>query len=267
ELFSGQTRTVTFTGSGNAQLTVSAKEHRSALTATVEASASCFFGVVDQPETITINPTMSGSGVGQSTGSVWLTGKSQLGVYIFDFASGVVVNDTLPRSITLQPGNYTITVRASTLAITNTLATQVAGPNANFNVTLTLTMPSTEYHWKNPAGGSFNTASNWDPQRAPDSGAVTVFDLEGNFPSSVPVQAANNAVGQLFIRRMPVHFTGPLRVMGASADHFGFTVEDGGALVLDSGAIFKTQDASIGSGSGESIVLVSGTGTKWTSSS
>jgi hypothetical protein len=89
------------------------------------------------------------------------------------------------------------------MALTNTLAKQSIQTNANFNVSLSVSVPAEELHWKNPAGGSFIAASNWDPKRSPAANTITVFGLEGDKANPIPVQAVNNSVGQLFIRRMP----------------------------------------------------------------
>jgi T5SS/PEP-CTERM-associated repeat protein len=274
-------QTMTFTASGNAHVFVTPNSPEGGsgpqadfnATADVRASIAGGFNVVGKAETIIISRSISGSGFG--IGTVTLSGSSFGGgftrrSYVIDLQSGSVLNDTLPESLSLSlpPGGYGVSL--DVLSHTN-ITSSVSSPplDAKFEVTLSVTVlgPSSELHWKNAAGGNFGDAPNWNPQKVPDLATTAILDLpEGNV-SPVSIQAANDAVGQLFIRGMPVHFTGPLKVLAANPAQFGFVVEDGGSLVLDSGAIFGTGNASIGSGGAESSILVSGASTKWTSAS
>jgi T5SS/PEP-CTERM-associated repeat protein len=269
ESLSSTNQTITFTASGEAHLSVVPEavpmelRFGSRLQADLIAAGEVTFTVVDKAETITIDKSISASGNG--AGNVVLHGPAFTNIYAVEFESGEVVSDTLPRSVSLLPGHYVLKLDVRASASTNITARPAKSLlDASFKVTLSVTVPAgpdSEMHWKNSAGGNFGTASNWDPQKIPDLGSTTIFDLPG-ISSPLPVQAANNVVGKLFIRQMPAHFTGPLRVIGEN--EFSFALEEGGSLLLDGGAVFQTQDASIGNnGSQECSVTVSGNGTKW----
>src|SRR5262245_34958665 len=105
------------------------------------------------------------------------------------------------------------------------------GASATVTVDLTIDLvrstdcPASTFLWSNPAGGDFGAADNWSEHDVPGAADTAVFTLIGNSASPVLVQAANNAVGRLFITGMPVIFNGSLSVTKPSANQFGFRVE------------------------------------------
>src|SRR5439155_7864545 len=122
----------------------------------------------DHAETITINKSVSGSGLG-TAGIVLIGPGGEVFRHMIDLKTGLIPgNETLPSSLSLPPGRYNLGLSVSAQALTNLNSGPLQSAlKAGFQVTLSVTAPSSEMHWKNPAGGDFGTASNWDPQRVP----------------------------------------------------------------------------------------------------
>lgn len=50
-----------------------------------------------------------------------------------------------------------------------------------------------KYHWINPSGGSWHTASNWDPQGDPGAGDTVIFALSGQYAVDASTLAVNTS--------------------------------------------------------------------------
>ena len=153
----------------------------------------------------------------------------------------------------LEPGLYTIKLdaRSKSTGVSN-------GVISDVSVTVGPIPPPNEFHWINPAGGDFGTASNWNPAGVPGASDTVIFDLPGTKP--VTVTAQNVSVARLLNHGMDLELHGSLQVLTRTPfPQLGFTVDQGGQLLLNNGATLATEDGIV-SGS----VFVSGAGTKWT---
>ncbi len=159
----------------------------------------------------------------------------------------------------LEPGLYTIQLdaRSKSTGVSN-------GVISDVSVTVGPIPPPKEFHWINPAGGDFGTASSWNPAGVPGAGDTAIFDLPG--APAVTVTAQNVSVDNLINDGMDLELHGSVQVLSPT---FAFIVNRGGQLVLNNGAMLATQDALVGGpiGSPESTIFVSGAGTQWTLSS
>ena len=157
----------------------------------------------------------------------------------------------ISKSGLIDPGSYEIELSGDMFS--NGSENRAAG-----NVTLSIS-PTTvnEFHWINPNGGDFGTASNWKPALVPGAGDIAIFDLPGTQP--VTVTAQNVSVARLLIERMDVELHGSLNVLTSPTPDQGFIVDQFGQLLLNNGATLTTLDGSV-----DGSVFVSGAGTKWT---
>jgi hypothetical protein len=88
--------------------------------------------------------------------------------------------------------------------------------------------------WTNPAGGSFGTTSNWQPQRVPEKtdsrSDIALFDLNEVYTVSVN---GSRTVEQLVVRHGRVQFTGDTLTAGATSVPSVSVEGDGRLNVLD----------------------------------
>ena len=120
----------------------------------------------------------------QGTGEAFLfQGASLLLDVLAVSQGGMSDSKPLAESGTLPPGNYTFGVSAQSQqnAIIGEPETSSSG-SANFVFELhpvgaPTPTPSPAIQWNNPAGGSFETAANWDPQMVPGTNDTALFGL------------------------------------------------------------------------------------------
>src|SRR5439155_7449274 len=114
--FSDTTQTAKFTASGEADLFVSPIENaagRFFLKADLEADGGVTFEVFDHAETITINKSVSGSGLG-TAGIVLIGPGGEVFRHMIDLKTGLIPgNETLPSSLSLPPGRYNLGLSVS----------------------------------------------------------------------------------------------------------------------------------------------------------
>jgi T5SS/PEP-CTERM-associated repeat protein len=226
--------------------------------------ASISFQVTDQPETvaIVISGNISGpSDPNEDAGAInyELNGPNGTIQHFSQDTDGTTDGTPLTSQV-LPPGMYV--VRLGVSAATSGLGLRNGG-DYSFNASISVgVVGGADIHWNNPAGGDFNTASNWNPQQVPTSLDSAFFDLP-NLSNFVPVNAGNVGIGNLFISGMPVHLTGSIQVLN-SLD--AFQVGKGGALLLDSGSVLLSNDGLVGAetATSTSTVVVTGQGTRWT---
>ena len=171
---------------------------------------------------------------------------------------------TLPisKSGTIEPGQYSIILDVDTSS---------SGSESSVAGELILRVgTASDFHWINPNGGDFGTASNWNPAGVPGTAAdVAIFDLVG--PTTVNIQTNNDTVGFWIINGMKLNLQGSASVVGVDTSRFlsNFEVSGEGFLGLVNGATFSTISSDIGAlaaAQGFSSVLVTGPGTRWTNS-
>lgn len=101
------------------------------------------------------------------------------------------------------------------------------------------------YYWNNPAGGAWQTATNWDPQVIPGEGDTTIFDLAGEYTvdAAPPPAAANLTANQLTTDRLIVTATATvnfdnldLNLTYDSLEQPSLAVNGGAAASIKSGA-------------------------------
>ena len=112
--------------------------------------------------------------------------------------------------------------------------TQSASNSFSFEVTLTPDEPlptPTPIQWDNPAGGSFQTAANWDPQMVPGSDDTAIFGLQTVY--SVDIGTATTE--RLEIRNGDVTFTNADYTVAATDFVPSGTVLNNSILTLSSG--------------------------------
>jgi T5SS/PEP-CTERM-associated repeat protein len=126
--------------------------------------------------------------------------------------------------------------------------------------------PPTEFHWIEPAGGSFNVGENWDAQVVPDTDKVAVFDRPGTYTVQLQQNVTNddmrvngagvNATLDLNGNRYTLD---EIRVGGHDGDDVSLTFADSGVVVAPLGRIaqggkvevreaaqWQVQDLSVG---------------------
>jgi T5SS/PEP-CTERM-associated repeat protein len=137
-----------------------------------------------------------------------------------------------------------------------------------FNLQVTPTA-SNVFRWSNPAGGSFGTSSNWQPQQVPEKTAsrsdVALFDLDQNYTVSVD---SSHTAERLVVRAGRVQFSGDTLMLAATSDtEPSVAVEGIGRLNIVNGHL-RSVYATIGAAPPQNPqtvaeVLVSNAGTDW----
>jgi probable HAF family extracellular repeat protein/T5SS/PEP-CTERM-associated repeat protein len=100
------------------------------------------------------------------------------------------------------------------------------------------------YYWINPSGGSWHTATNWDPQGDPGDGDTVIFALNGQYSvNAAPVFAASAPTVNFPVGRAIISGTNTvefynlsLNLLDDSVDEPALTVNDGGTVKITSGA-------------------------------
>lgn len=149
-----------------------------------------------------------------------------------------------PESASLPTG--TLRLRAFMITLTRTgfqdniqhqfPDTQTASNSLSFEVTITPDAPEptpTPIQWNNPAGGSFQTATNWDPQTVPASGDTAVFGLQTAYSVDIGMAATE----RLEIRNGDVTFTNANYAVAATDFVPSGTLLDNSILTLASGSL------------------------------
>jgi len=226
--------TLQFTFDGGASTAGRSDPEESTTECVGDSSDQLSFNLTDVPYTYTVTGALSGTsvgGTGQGTALVELSGTF--------FSVSFLINgdrmDSQPVSMsgTLDPGSYTIDIR------TQSSLTSAAGGSASVNANIILTVrpagsPPPAIQWTNAAGGSFQTATNWDPQMVPGASDTALFGLASLY--SVDVGTATT--DRLEIRNGGVTFT-----------NTNYTVTAGGpappSILLDDNALLTLASGSL----------------------
>jgi T5SS/PEP-CTERM-associated repeat protein len=177
----------------------------------------------------------------------WSISGQLTGSTITDFLQAQLVNDNtgdaflsetagqgsvghvdLSGSGTLPPGSYRLEIDLH--VATNSPAPGNGSADFDFHVQ---PVGDAGIQWNNPAGGSFQTASNWDPQMVPGSGDTAVFGLQTVY--SVDVGTAQT--DRLEIRNGDVTFTNANYIVGSLDLVPAGTLLDNAVLTLASGTL------------------------------
>ena len=114
--------------------------------------------------------------------------------------------------------------------------------------------PSPGIQWNNSAGGSFHTATNWDPQTVPGAGDTAVFGLASAY--SVDVGAATTE--RLEIRNGDVTFTNANYTVSSIVFDPAGIVLDNAKLTLASVSALSGAHALIGESAAARVDVVTG---------
>jgi hypothetical protein len=215
------------------------------------------FTVSGQPTPVSI--IISASVAGPDTdanASMTLNGPNGV-IATMSVDSTGAVKGSIPSG-TMDPGSYDLEIVAD--GNWNEFSN---ASSYNYSVTATVSAgvaPAT-IRWRNPEGGSFDTADNWDPRQVPSSIDTVNFNMS-SLLGLIPVTAPNEGVAEMLVDGMSVELTGFVQVLQEN----GFAVLHGGQVVLTNGAALVTQNGMIefGNDSGASILTVTGAGTHWT---
>jgi len=115
----------------------------------------------------------------------------------------------------------------------------VLSANTSISYSIDLVAVSDIIRWINPAGGTFSTTANWNPQRVPEKTDtrtdIALFDLDQNYTVSVD---GSRTVERLVVRDGRVQFTGDaLTVAATSPTDPSVSVEGDGRLNVVDGEL------------------------------
>ncbi len=123
---------------------------------------------------------------------------------------------------------------------------QIVGKGTFNGQTRAFMLKPNAYHWANPSGGAWHTASNWDPRGDPGAGDAVVFDLGGQYTvdaSALAAGASPASPGQFSIDRLTVaganwvYFNNMnLNLVLDTPEEPSLTVSEGGTAAINSGA-------------------------------
>lgn len=123
---------------------------------------------------------------------------------------------------------------------------QIVGKGTFNGQTHSYLLKPNAYHWANPSGGAWHTASNWDPRGNPGAGDSVVFDLGGQYTvdaSALAAGASPASPGQFSIDRLTVaganwvYFNNMnLNLVLDTPEEPSLTVSEGGTAAINSGA-------------------------------
>lgn len=123
---------------------------------------------------------------------------------------------------------------------------QIVGKGTFNGQTRAFMLKPNAYHWANPSGGAWHTATNWDPRGDPGAGDSVVFDLGGQYTvdaSALAAGASPASPGQFSIDRLTVaganwvYFNNMnLNLVLDTPEEPSLTVSEGGTAAINSGA-------------------------------
>lgn len=155
-----------------------------------------------------------------------------------DSLGGVSYNQPLSQSGTLGPGIYQFGVAGNYVTTANaSCQCDVGDASGSSNFTFTVQSgtptptPRPGIQWNNPAGGSFHTAANWDPQMVPGANDTAIFGLQVVY--SVDVGAATTE--RLEIRNGDLTLTNASYTVAATAFDPAGILLDNSILTLEGG--------------------------------
>ncbi|MBA2433116.1 MAG: hypothetical protein H0V56_13545 [Chthoniobacterales bacterium] len=182
--------TLRVTGSGSANGSATATPEGRSNSQPTSKSIELTFQVSGSPVTFTVTGSLSltdsGGGIFGST-NVILSRIGQGNVFADELRTGGPGSQNINRTGTLQPGTYTLFAAATAQATVpsagaNSGSTQ---PSLNFDITFSPAGASDTARWTNPAGGSFQTVTNWDPAMVPGSDQTAIFNLASTYAVNV----------------------------------------------------------------------------------
>lgn len=90
---------------------------------------------------------------------------------------------------------------------------QIVGSGRHNGHTRAFLLTPLAYYWDNAAGGTWHTATNWDPQGIPSEGDTTIFDLPGEYTvdAAPPPATASATANQLSPARLVVTGTATVK--------------------------------------------------------
>ena len=170
----------------------------------------------------------------------------------------------LSENGTLPPGTYSFSVLAGggAPAPFSELPHSKGNANANFVLMLvpvgaptpTPTPTPTPIQWNNSAGGSFHTATNWDPQMVPGANDTAVFGLA----SAYSVDVGTATTERLEIRNGDVTFTNATYTVAATAFDPAGILLDNAKLTLASLSVLNGVHALIGESAAARVDVITG---------
>src|SRR4029079_2299974 len=94
-----------------------------------------------------------------------------------------------------------------------------------------------EIKWASPTGGSFQTATDWDPQRVPGASDHAAIDLPGTYTVTLDADATNDSlrvnganVNVTFDLAGRNYTVDQLDIGGRPGDSGTFTIKDSGGI-------------------------------------
>jgi T5SS/PEP-CTERM-associated repeat protein len=203
-------------------------------TATASAKVISLTFVTDVPCSYTMTGHLAASQLHFNIQAIArLTGGPTGEVFTAFSTSGETAID---ESGTFPPGTYTLTVTVSAEGTTSVMVPATASTDFFFSAVpmgAPTPTPSPGIQWKNTAGGSFHTATNWDPQMVPGTSDTAVFGLA----SAYSVDVGTATTERLEIRNGDVTFTNANYNVAALDFVPSGTVLDNAVLTLASGTL------------------------------
>jgi hypothetical protein len=169
--------------------------------------------------------------------------------------------DALPRSGSLPAGSYLLRIQIFVGSLGDGTHTSTLNFTVRFGVT------ATEFHWINPAGGTYGEPSNWDPAEVPvhdpSRSDTAIFDLDPG--STIDVSASSATAGDWLVSLGTYRLLGSAEVFAPSSNPRSLEILDGGYLMLTS-TTFRSVETGIGQIGAFSIMDVANPATTWENS-
>lgn len=246
---------LTVTGNATGHADAAATEPGSAGGTGLGEVISLTFTLTDISYTYNLTGQLSGSG-GNAFADAELSHLG--GDVIFHVGAGFTFNTEhliLAESGTLPPGVYVITIDLNASAGSRGFPSGDCSANFNFLVQpvgAPTPTPSPGIQWNNAAGGSFHTATNWDPQVVPGTNDLAIFGLA----TAYDVDVGTAATDRLEIRNGDVTFTNIDYTVGSTSFDPAGILLDNSKLTLAGGTLNGVH-ALIGEGAAAHIDVVS----------
>lgn len=184
--------------------------------------------------------------------------------FLFDDIARGGENKNILESGMIPPGHWEFLINAASAVTVSTNSGDLGGTNSATisNVSFTVassTPPPAPIQWNNSAGGSFHTATNWDPQMVPGANDTALFGLAVAY--SVDVGTAGTK--RLEIRNGDVTFTNADYAVAATDFDPAGILLDNSKLTLAVGFPFDSLrgvHALIGESAASRMDVISSTG-------
>ncbi|MDH3684901.1 MAG: hypothetical protein OEP95_01675 [Myxococcales bacterium] len=146
------------------------------------------------PIRVVLTTTLAASGLGDGGARLTVNGETLMEADL-DPSDGVSDPPT-DIDVVVPPGSVHLSIDVNSFAIQCVGCDNGSG-DGSFSFTLTLARGPQQVRWVSALGGSWDEASNWDPEQVPGPEDTAVFDLDASYDVAFPAASSRSPRGDL----------------------------------------------------------------------